>query len=816
MGKGRGKGMNDARSDMSLKTNLKCALCSSSVMGYPYRMEEAVFCCKGCQIVYQILEAQGALANFQDHPVYRQAQQAGLVTNAYLDFPKHEEEKIPEEDFQKLHLTIQNMWCPSCAQVIHLILLREKGVRHCTVDYSTDLASIEYTPRLISKEKILRVIQQLGYQPQFLQDPRQRVISRSLMLRFMIAAFFSLNVMMFAYPIYATYFDGRETAGYAELFAWLSLIGSLPVLFYSAWPIWRRCYTGLKVGIWGMELLVSLGVTAAMGLSLYELFRGSPYVYFDSVTVIILFVLLGKIMESRAKFSAKEALVKLSLALPRKGRKRLASGEEKFVAIKEILPGDFLIVRMGEKIVLDGSVEEGEGACDESLMTGESMPALKRKGSTVLAGTLLQQGQLVVKVTSTLEETTLQRIIDMVSQEIGHKSKYVRAADQIVKWFVPFVIGLAFATGGICLAWGIADSGQTVLQTAVIRAVSVLLISCPCAIGIAAPLAEAYLLNVLAKLGILVRNRGCLTFLGKETLFVFDKTGTLTEGRFRVCSGLDSLSFDEKRLLKGLTAQSIHPIALALHQALLCPLSSFEKIEEIVGKGIQGTLQGQKYYLGSAAFFVQLGIPIPLQEIGRDSSILTTIYFARDKVCLGTIHLGDQLRQGVPEFIRQLFPIKTLLVSGDAEAPVAKVAAICQIPEWKSGYHPLQKKALIDNLREKGEIVIMLGDGMNDAPALTAAHIGIAVVSASDISIQVSDLLLTTNSFQVLSILRQVASHGQKIVKQNLFWAFFYNCIGLGLAATGWLTPLFAAFAMVISSLIVLLNAQRISFMTSD
>lgn len=798
---------------MLSETSLECVLCHSSVKADQHRIveEETLFCCKGCHIVYQILKAQGALANFKEHPVYQQALQAGFITNPLLHFSKDEEKKIPEEDFQKLHLTIQNMWCPSCAQVIHLILLKEKGVRLCVVDYSTDLASIEYTPRLISKEKLLQLIQKLGYDPLFLQDPRQKAINRSLMLRFIVAAFFSLNVMMFAYPIYATYFDKGDGEGYALLFAWLSLIGSLPVLLYSGWPIWRRCWTAIKVGIWGMETLVTIGVAAATGLSLYELFHGSPYVYFDSVTVIIMFVLLGKIMESKAKFSAKDALIKLSLALPRKGRKRLKNGEEEYVPIKEFMPGDLLIVRMGEKIVLDGCVLEGSGACNESLMTGESLPVAKNEGATVLAGTLLQQGFLVVKVTSTLEESTLQRIINMVSEDIGHKSKYVRAADKIVKWFVPFVIGLAVTVGMICYLGGLADEGKNSLQTAFIRAISILLISCPCAIGIAAPLAESYLLNALAKLGILVRNRGCLAFLGKETRFVFDKTGTVTEGHFTVCGGLDSLTFEDKMALKGLVAQSLHPIAVALQTTLLCPPSSFERVEELVGKGIQGILHGKKYDLGSAIFMDQLGVAIPLNTQEGDSSILTTVYFAIEGICITAIHLGDRLKPGIQEFIQLLYPTKTLLVSGDAEAPVAKVAAACGISAWKSGYHPLQKKELIDRLRKEGEIIAMLGDGMNDAPALTASHIGIAVVSASDISIQVSDLLLTTNNFQSLSLLRQIAVKGRKIIQQNLFWAFFYNCVGLGLAAVGLLTPLFAACAMVMSSFIVLINAQRLS-----
>lgn len=783
-----------------------CTLCSSPIFGYLHREEgdDSLFCCKGCQVVYQILKVQGALEQFQEHPIYRQAVQSGLISNPHLEQKK--EEDIPEEDFQKLHLFIGNMWCPSCAKVIQLILMREKGVRQSVVDYSTDLAAIEFTPRLISKEKVLNLIRKLGYEPQFLQDSRQKAISRSLMLRFIVAAFFSLNVMMFAYPIYATYFN--EGDGYAQLFAWLSFVGAIPVLLYSGWPIWQRCFTGLKVGIWGMEALVFMGVFAATALSLFELLRDSPYVYFDSITVIILFVLLGKMIESKAKFSAKDALVKLTFALPRRGRIRRAT-EELFIPIKEIAIGNLLVVRMGEKIVLDGIVEEGTGACDESLMTGESLPSIKQKGSSVLAGTVLQQGHLVIKVSTTLEQTALHRIIEMVGSEIGHKSRYIRAADQIVKWFVPIVVSLAILTAATCLIMGLADPGQASVQTALIRAISVLLISCPCAIGIAAPLAESSLLNCLAKLGILVRNRGCLSFLGKETIFVFDKTGTVTEGQFKVCKGLEVLSFDDQRVLKGLVSYSSHTIAVAIDQSLFCPPFTFEKIEEVLGKGILGIIQEKKYFIGSAKFMEEQGIAIPKNLEEPTDSVLSTIYFAKEKSLLTSLILGDQIRPGVKEFIASL-NVKTALVSGDTQEPISKVARTCKIDQWFAGYHPLQKREFIETLRKNGEIVAMLGDGINDAPALTAAHVGIAVVSASDLSVQVSDLLMTTKSFQALSHLRKIACKGRKIVNQNLFWAFFYNCAGIGLAAAGLLTPLYAAFAMVVSSLIVLFNSMRI------
>ncbi|MFI5343554.1 MAG: heavy metal translocating P-type ATPase [Chlamydiales bacterium] len=790
--------------------NENCALCESPVVREGYRDVEKIFCCAGCQAVYQILSAQSALEGFQQHPLFRQALKSGLIANPDLiEQIRKADCSAPEEEYKKLHLEIQDMWCPSCAKVIQFILLRERGVRHCIVDYATDLASIEYTPRYIPEEKILKIIKQFGYQPAFLQDTRQKAVSRSLTLRFIIAAFFSLNIMMFSYPIYASYFDS-ELLGYSELFGWLSLASAIPVLTYSAWPIWRRFYSALHAGIWGMEALVFMGIAAAFGLSLYELLKGSLYVYFDSMTVIIVFVLMGKIIESKAKYSAKDALIQLTRALPRRGRKQLPDGTGCFLPLKEIQPGDRLIILSGEKIVLDGVVEAGEGACDESLMTGESLPVTKQAGAKVLAGTLLQQGNIVIRVTSQLEETALHRIIEMVEQDIGHKSQYVRSADQIVKWFVPIVLTLALATALCCLSFNLHDGTHSAWQTALLRAISIILISCPCAIGIAAPLAESYVLNALAKMGAIVRNRGCLPFLGKETVFICDKTGTVTEGKFTPLKGLECLSLEDRSIVRGLVEKSTHPIALALQQGLPNPPASFDFIEEVAGRGVKGTHEGCRYLLGSAAFLQQHGIKTEIQDQTKIKGVHTVVYYAKGEECISEIVLGDRLRPDVKELVASFSPIKTFLVSGDHAACVEYVARACGFTGWHAGYHPLQKREFVNQLREQGEVVVMLGDGINDAPALTAAHAGIAVVSATDISIQVSDILLTTHQLNTISKIRKIAVKGQKIVKQNLFWAFFYNCLGIGLAMAGFLTPLFAAFAMVMSSLIVLLNAHRL------
>jgi heavy metal translocating P-type ATPase len=777
-----------------------CSLCGLSLPVHSIVEVPFSFCCRGCQAVFSILSTKNQLGNFKDHPIFKQAIHAGLISNPELLEQIHRNQSAMEScEKEKIYFEIQDMWCPSCAEVIKLLLLQEKGVFSCIVDYATDLAAIEFSPRYISKERIKQIIMQFGYTPVALDDQKHQRVSGGLYLRFIVAAFFALNIMMFAYPLYATYFS-YDDQGIGPLFAWLSLFASLPVLMFSAWPIIRRFYYSLKTGLFGMEVLVVLGVSSAFGLSVYELLSGGVKVYFDSMAVIIAFVLLGKIIETKAKFSAKDSLVRLSRSLPKRGRKQFEDGRQEFVPLKEIRQGDLLIVLTGEKVVLDGVVNEGEGACDESLINGEAMPVLKIKGSFVLGGTLVKQGRLCYQVTSTKEESSLQRIISMVEQEIGHKTHYVRAVDHIVRWFVPLVILIAFFAA--FSVWFLTDD----FQRAIIQGVSVLLISCPCAIGIAAPLAESHLLNALAKLGVIVRNRGCLSHLGNETVFVFDKTGTITEGKFKVLRGLESLNNKQLAILKGLSGGSIHPLAVAIYQAIDIAPAKLTKVEEFAGKGIKGSEEGEIFYLGSASFLKEAGIKALVEEgPPQEEGIVTTVYFNEFP-----IDLGDKIRKDAKKALAELYPAKTVLLSGDSRLAVEAVAKYCEFQHYQWGASPLQKKIFLEELRSQNQIVCMLGDGINDAPALAAAHVAISVVSATDISIQVSDILLTTDRLDVLAQMRELGRKGRNIIKQNLFWAFFYNVVGIAMAAAGFLSPLFAAFAMVASSLMVILNAQRL------
>lgn len=794
--------------------NAICSLCQDDQISYPIIDGEHTFCCTGCHAVFNILSAKNELGDVKTNPVFLQALKSGLIANPkLLDEIDRQKAEIVGEEREKLYLEIKEMWCPSCAEIIKLLLMNEKGVINCVVDYSTDLAAIEYSPRYLSKDKLMSIVNSFGYLAQALDAKDKRAVSKALTLRFAVASFCSLNVMMFAYPLYATYFsyDGEE---YGALFAWLSFFVSLPVVFYSGIPIWRKVLNSLRTGIFGMEILVFIGVFSALILSILELIKGGTKVYFDTMTVIIAFVLLGKIVEARAKFSAKESLMRLTKASPRRARRRLQDGSLKFFPIKEIEQGHTLVVYAGERASLDGVIVEGKGAFDESLMTGESMPISKDIGDFIIGGSILVKGHLEYTVSGTYEESVLHKIIEMVEGDLGNKSVYVQAVMPIVRWFVPAVLSISVFTA--FMWWLFPLSGDlNAGESALMHALAVLLISCPCAIGIAAPAAESYLLNGLASLGVIVRNRGVLRHFGSETTVIFDKTGTVTEGKYKVHYNFADLSKESIFALSLLVSKSLHPAACAIATSL--PFLTFDQglvegMEEVVGFGLKGKIHGKQYFLGSERFLKMHGITLIKTLVKtEDNDVLSTVYFAENDQCLAEIKLGDRLRENVFEVIQALKPAKTILLSGDHEAVVAKTARLCGFDSWYSGCTPMEKREVVDSLKKRGEIVCMVGDGINDAPSLTLANVAISVVNATDMSIQVSDLLMTTDRLDILKMARDLSRKGQRIVRQNLFWAFFYNIVGILLAAFGVLTPIFAAFAMVISSLSVLFNSQRLS-----
>jgi len=754
----------------------QCALCASELSQNPYKDGENAFCCNGCLTVFRIV---GSIHNFREHPLFQEALQAGIIANPQLV------EKIDSQPSEKVkcHLHVEGMWCPSCAEAIRLILMRKDGMISCLVDYATDLAAIIFDPKAISKAQIIASINKMGYSAsEFFAAEKSRV-SRSLWLRFSVAVFCAMNIMMFSYPLYIAHF-GIATDGFELALGWFSFVLSLPLISYTAWPMWKRWNVSLRSGSFGMETLVLIGILTAWVVSTYHLWlHKTSGLYFDSMAMLVTFVLLGKILEKKAKFSAKETLLRLTRCIPKKGCKRLTNGEYSYVPLKEIIPGDIIMARLGEKIVLDGMVCSGEALVDEAVMTGEARLVRKFCGSTVIGGSILKQGNLIIEVTKDQHKSLLGQILTLVEEDFSLKTTPQYIVDQIVRIFVPFVLCLSLWMG---ISYG------------PLRALVILMIACPCSIGIAIPLAHSRLLYLFAQKGALVRNRSRLYRLAANPLFVFDKTGTLTEGKFQVLNGIEQLSQDQQAVLKGLATHSTHPICLAITEFIHAAAANVENVSEILGRGMVSSYKGKTYLLGSEKLMAEKEVIVTSSQLEE-----TVVYFACDKTCLATLHLGDRLRERLPR-------VDGVILSGDTHSLVSHVAKKCHFKWGKGGLDPLEKREEIKTLKQQGQVVVMVGDGVNDAPAMAAADLSISVVSATDLAVEVSDILMTTEHLDALPTLCTLTAKCQAIIFQNLFWTFFYNGIGIILACMGLMNPFFAALAMACSSLCVTLNSLRL------
>ncbi len=775
-------------SDESCHVNpLACLLCDQSIHSKSIESEKGVFCCHGCLAVFEILENQNALSGKLQNPLFLKALSSGVISNPELIA------KEQVEGAKRWALEIKGMWCNGCAHLISLILSQCKGVLGSRVDYMTDFAAIDYDPMATSKEELKTALKKWGYQLSELDDPSRKSWERSHLLRMALAFFCALNVMMFAYPLYGTFFDA-DTEELAPILSYISFALTLPVVTYCAWPIYRRFYVGLKHGYLGMETLVVASVVSSMILSLYEMVNGTHAVYFDTVGMLIALLLLGKSIEQSTKFSAKEALLSLQFELPRKGRRVLGESKYEIIPLKEFAPGDLLQVFMGEKIPLDGIVIKGEGACDESTVTGEALPVAKGPGDCVVSGTILQAGSIQFRASSGKEHSAIAELSRMVQGELGEKDKTILKADRIAQAFTPLILAIGFAALPLLYLSGLSWIDIFV------RILALFLIACPCAIGIAAPVVEARLVRCFSGLGAVVRNRALFSQLAKATLFLFDKTGTLTIGKPVVKLGINDLNAEQKSILKAICAQSIHPLAKAITAAIEIDPVDIDRVTEYPGKGIEAIHEDCLYSVGSLRWMSERGIELPFTQ-----GDATLVYFCKDKVCLCAIELEDTLRRGADEL-----PKPSVILSGDRTAAVRAIASKLAMETFQSEMSGQEKCAYVKEAKKRGETVVFVGDGINDTPALVAADVGISVLSSTDLAYHVSDLYLLSGNLGQLTLLQKISRKGEKLIAQNFFWAFFYNGIGIPLALTGWLSPLFATIAMALSSTIVLLNARRL------
>jgi heavy metal translocating P-type ATPase len=821
-----------------------CRLCTLPVRAPIYDKqlgETEVFCCSGCRNVWRILVESGKLANLsdpRDSPIYRQALAAGIIgpqsdISAAVRPRPLPGKVIPEQkggtidDNRQCVLQINGMWCSSCAWLIEHTLLKRRGVVGAEVSFSSDTARVTYKPAKTDETDIAKVVDSLGYSAIPLgesnnSDP-QVINKRRDLLRVVIAIAFAMNVMMTQLILYAGFFEGISKDMRSGL-PWLLLALSAPVIAASS-PIFYRAYKAALNGVATMETLVSLGAAAAFGYSLWQTFAGTGHVYYDTADMLLGLVMVGKYIERGARRNANDALTLLYGLLPKKAT-IIRDGVEYPVALPHLADGDLIIVKAGERIAADGAIESGSGIVDESLLSGESRPINKRTGDPAIEGTVLMDGVLTVRVVRVGDTGTLNQIIKHVQDALSAKTPAEKMADQISRVFVPIVLCLALGTG-LFLALASHAGADTIMT----RIVSVLVIACPCALGIATPMAVSAGVSSAARAGILIADGGAFETLRQITCVVLDKTGTATEGIFEVNRQIGS--DDQTYLLSALESKSSHPIASAItrhFKTAASPRGDAAEFEaessppiEVTdfaineGIGVSAMVDGNPVFAGNGKAVTAAGLSLSNEqrffttECSRDG--MTIIYWgiANDKV-IGAVALGDRVRGDAVEAINALaaLGIDTQMLSGDSAAATSYIAGQLAITTYRGDVSPKEKADIVQHLRQTGKKVCMVGDGVNDAPALAQADVGIALASGTDIAARTAQVTLLKPDLLLLPKLIRLSRRTVSTMHKNLFWAFLYNTISIPLAMLGHITPLWAAAAMLASSLTVIINTKRL------
>jgi P-type Cu+ transporter len=706
---------------------------------------------------------------------------------------------------EQLELAIEGMTCASCAARIEKRLNKLDGVG-ASVNFASEHVAVTFDPGLVSLDDLIGAVEAVGYHaalPQEVlseEDPAKRY-----RLRLIVAVVLSVPLVLLA-MVSALQFSGWE---------WVSLVLATPVVFWSGWPFHRAAALNARHLVATMDTLISIGTLAAWGWSTVVLVAGvNEHAYFETAGVITALILLGRYFEARAKRRSGAAIREL-LELGAREARVLRDGEEVLVAVEHLRVGELFVVRPGEKVATDGIVESGESAVDAAMLTGESVPVEVSAGDPVAGATINTSGRLVVRATRVGADTALAQIARMVAQAQSGKAEVERLADRVSGVFVPIVIALSLLTLAGWLVFGGAAAAFT-------AAVAVVIIACPCALGLATPTALMVGTGRGAQLGILIRGPETLEQTRQGSTIVLDKTGTVTEGRMEVAALVPADGIDEHELLRlaaGAEDSSEHPIARAIAdhgREQLGALPPVGRFTSRAGLGVRARVGGHEVLVGRPVFLAEWGIELPAELRAAAAELedtgATVVAVASDGAPSGLMAVADRIKPSSAEAMAEFkrLGIRPVLLTGDNERAALTVAHSVGIERVSAGVLPDGKAREIARLQLAGEVVAMVGDGVNDAPALAQADLGLAIGTGTDVAIEASDLTLVSGDLRAAADAIRLARRTLQTIKGNLFWAFAYNVAAIPLAMAGLLDPIVAAGAMAFSSVFVVTNSLRL------
>jgi len=708
----------------------------------------------------------------------------------------------------QLELAIEGMTCAACATRLEKVLGRLDGVDDATVNFATETAQMRYRPWDVALPEIFSAVEKAGFTAHpHGDDSRAQEKARKVALwtaernRFFIALVLTLPLV--AQMPFMFFGDGGH-----DLIprAWQWLLAT-PVQFWIGARFYRGAWSALRGGGANMDVLVALGTSMAYGFSAVVTALGlhQQHVYFEASATIITLVLMGKLLEARAKAKTADAIESLVRLQPRTAWVEHA-GELEEVPVDSLKPGQVFVVRAGDSVPVDGLVISGRSAIDESMLTGESLPVGKEEGDKVFAATVNGEGALRCRAEGVGSNTLLAGIIHMVEQAQGSKAPVQRLADRVSAIFVPTVVALAVLT---FLGWWFV-SGDAV--QALVNAVAVLVIACPCALGLATPTAIMVGTGQGARAGILVKNAEALERAEKLAVLAVDKTGTLTEGKPAVVDVLTFADFEREQVLQAagaLEAVSGHPLARAIVAAARTKQAAAD-VKTVPGKGLQGEFDGRVWRVGSPDFLREFGVDVPVDAVDAlVSAGRTPVAVAADTALAALIAIADPVRETSKAAVARLQGegVRVVMLTGDHPGTAAAVASAVGIDDYQAGVMPGDKANAVTRLASDRGLVGMAGDGINDAPALAAADVSFAMGGGSDVALDAADVTLVRNDLNSVADAVDLSRATLAKIRQNLFFAFFYNALGIPLAALGFLNPVVAGAAMAASSVSVVSNS---------